>query len=102
MNDLKAYRDVFKGITPWSGFVPQGCIADFLGMIVDLKFRPLEALRPGFDLEAFGGGLKCTTVPDLSKVRSSVEAEAWFEAVNWVISAREARGEYVMITLGGH
>lgn len=101
-NDLKAYRSVFKDITPWSGFVPQGCIADFVGTIVDLKFRPLEALRPGFDPQRFGGGIRCTTVPDLSKARSSVEAEDWFEAVNWVVSAREARDRYVMITLGGH
>jgi hypothetical protein len=28
------------------------------------------------------------------------DGEGWFEAVNWVEAAREARGRYVMITLG--
>lgn len=71
-------------------------------MIVDLKFQPLSALIPGFDPEVRGGKIESTVLPDLSKAQNAAEAEAWFEAVNWVVAAREARERYVMITLGAN
>jgi Methyltransferase FkbM domain len=38
----------------------------------------------------------------MSAAQNVSDAETWFEAVDWVIAAREARDRYVMITLGAH
>jgi len=35
-------------------------------------------------------------------VKTPADAESWFEAVDWVVSAREARDRYVIITLGAN
>ena len=102
MNDLEEFRNVFEGIVPWTGFVPRRCIADFVGMIVDLEFQPLTSLIPDFDPNTHGGKIESTVLPDLSQARNAAEAEAWFEAVDWVVAARDARDKYVMIALGAN
>ena len=45
---------------------------------------------------------RSTAVPRLADAKTAADAEAWFEAVDWVTSAHEARGRYVMITLGAN
>jgi hypothetical protein len=94
MNDLEKYVGVFDDITPWSGAVPPGYYVDFLGVLTSKDFVPWDerACLPSYD----GTEVKLTN-PSLL-----VEAGAdfWFEAANWVLSAREARDRYVMITLG--
>jgi hypothetical protein len=102
MNDLEEHRNVFDGIKPWSGHVPKRFIVDFLGMVVDLEFQPLAMFRPGFNPDDYGGKHEEPRVPDLACVGNAADAEAWFEAVDWVIAAREARDRYVMITLGAN
>jgi hypothetical protein len=102
MNELEQYRNVFDGIKPWRGDVPKRFIVDFLGTKVDLEFLPLAMFSPGFDPDNFGGKHEEPRVPDLSCARDAIEAEAWFEAVDWVVAAREARDHYVMITLGAN
>jgi hypothetical protein len=102
MNNLEDYRNVFDGIKPWSGEVPKRFIADFLGMLIDIDFHPMLFTDPNFDPEPVGGGWDETTIPDLGKVVTPADAEAWFEAVDWVIAARQARNRYVMVTLGAN
>jgi hypothetical protein len=102
MNDLERYADVFDGISPWAGYVPKRFIADFLGQLIDIEFHPLLFTDPSFDAEAVGGGWDETVLPDLRISPAPANAEAWFEAVDWVIAAREARDRYTMITLGAN
>jgi hypothetical protein len=102
MNDLESFRNVFEGIEPWCGQVPHKFIVDFLGMLIDIEFHPMLFTDPNFDADAVGGGLDETVIPRLADVKTPADAEAWFEAVDWVISAREARDRYVMITLGAN
>src|SRR5215467_302190 len=90
MNDLKQYANVFEGITPWSGRVPRGYLVDFLGTLTDARFDVISDLDPA----SVGGDVVTTTV------RAVSDGELWFEAVNWVVAAREARGRYTMVTLG--
>jgi hypothetical protein len=91
MNNLK--DAIFDDITPWAGFVPQGYVADFLGILTNFKFQPLS----GIDPMTLGGAHVQTALPTIGDGRN---AEGWFEAVNWIASAREARDRYVMVSLG--
>ena len=90
MNDLQRFADVFRGIAPWSGVPPTGYQVDFLGTLTDARFR----VAFGVDPAAVGGTPVATRLPVIE------DGEGWFEAVNWVEAAREARGRYVMMTLG--
>src|SRR5438045_3836256 len=98
MNDLEAYRNVFDGINPWSGFVPHKFIVDFLGMLTDVNFHPMLFTDPNFNGDSVGGNQTQTSIPQLSDAKTQGDAESWFEAVNWVAAAREARDRYVMVT----
>jgi FkbM family methyltransferase len=93
MNRLEDYADFFDDIRPWSGHVPRGFTADFLGTFTDCKFQVLS----GVDPEAVGGHHQQTALPVIG---DGSNAEGWFEMVNWLAAAREAQGRYVMITLG--
>jgi len=95
MNDMDAYRDVFAGLTPWSGQVPQGYLVDFLGTFTDVKFRPLS----GLDRSSVGGDHVATSLP---KLGDGSNGEGWFEAVNWISAAHEARERFIMMSLGAH
>jgi hypothetical protein len=95
MNRLEDAASIFDGITPWEGFVPKGYVADFLGILTDFKFHVLS----GVDPMTVGGGHVQTSLPVIG---NGGNGEGWFEAVNWLASARAARGRYVMITLGAH
>ena len=90
MNDLQSCADIFKGMKPWSGVAPAGYMVDFLGTLTDARFR----MPFGIDPAAVGGGPATTRLPVIE------DGEGWFEAVNWVEAARDARGRYTMITLG--
>jgi len=90
MNDLGAYANVFDGITPFSGMVPSGFLVNFLGGLTDAGFRTIWGVDPA----AEGGRVIDTELP------VGVGGESWFEMVNCVEAAREARGRYVMMTLG--
>jgi hypothetical protein len=90
IDDLANFRDVFRGITPYSGTPPKGFMVDFLGTLTDSRFRLAFNGNPDSD----GGRPITTRLPVIE------DGEAWFEAVNWVEAARAARGRYVMITLG--
>src|SRR5258708_6070507 len=94
MNDLQKYAGIFDDITPWSGVVPPGFFIDFLGTLTSKHFVPLDerAVDSNWDGVHVQLGHPSLSAP--------LGGDFWFEAVNWVLSAREARGQYVMITLG--
>ena len=82
---------VFAGIEPWRGQVPKGFLVDFIGAFTDAAFRAMWGLDPA----AAGGSYHETRVPAFPK-----DGEGWFEAFNWVTTARNAKDRYVMVTLG--
>lgn len=89
MNNLEAFSDVFAGLKPYRGVSDPAFLVDFLGVKTSTTFRemwneaPVEGGRP---IEVKPPPVSC--------------GEGWFEAVNWVEAAREAKDHYVMITLG--
>jgi hypothetical protein len=90
MNRLEQFADVLDAIPPWRGRVPQGYLADFLGVFTDGRFRTMFGVDPDALAER-EVETRALTIAD---------GEGWFEAVNWVAAAREARGRFVMVTLG--
>jgi hypothetical protein len=90
MNDIKEYANIFDGIKPFSGQVPKGYMVDFFGTLTDARFRTMF----GVDPDKVGGGTVTTSLPTIE------DGEGWFEAVNWIAAARDARGSYTMVTLG--
>jgi FkbM family methyltransferase len=75
-------------VVPWSGQVPDGYVVDFLGILTDGSFL-WNKTGP------FGGHYVRTTLPTFSSY-----GEGWFEVADWFYSARDARGQYVAISLG--
>jgi hypothetical protein len=92
--DIGRYAEVFDGIKPWAGEMPLGYRVDFLGNLTDLSFEG----RWGFDPYQ-SAGYRQVPVPILGDSPDQ-NGEFWFEAADWVLAAREAKGSYVMATLG--
>lgn len=93
MNHLLSYQGLIDGLTPWQGYVPQGYVVDHLGVLTDIRFRPLSGLLPS----QVGGGPVATALPAMAPESNG---EWWFETVNQLVAAREARHCFVMVTLG--
>jgi hypothetical protein len=70
MNKMHGYRDAFHGLTPRSGYVPKGFLADFLGILTDVKFRTMS----GLDRAAVGGANVVTNL-----LGDGSNGEGWFE-----------------------
>ena len=79
---------LLKLVAPWSGQVPEGYVADFLGILTDGTF--LWNRKGPFPAHPL-----TTSLPTLETY-----GEAWFEVADWFYSVREARGAYVAISLG--
>lgn len=90
MNDFGPYADVFDGVAPFRGDVPKGFLVNPFGSLTDANFRVIWGVVP----DEQGGRVVETRLP------AEVSGEDWFEFFNCVESAREARGRYVMMTLG--
>jgi hypothetical protein len=89
-NRMELYADLFDGVKPWAGDVPKGYLVDFAGALTDAEFRTMFGIDPA----TMGGGPVATRLPVIG------DGEGWFEAANWVLAAREAKGRFTMITLG--
>jgi hypothetical protein len=81
VNNLARQSALFDGFEPFSGYVPAGFLADFLGSVTDAKFRAMW----GIDPTQVGGGQVVTSRPVVSW------GEGFFEAVSWFEAARGAR-----------
>ena len=93
MNDLRCYQPLLDELKPWAGDVPIGYNVDFMGTLIDVRFQPMLHLSPS----EVGGHYIETKLPPLG---NGVNSEWWFETVNWLLAAREASGQFVMMTLG--
>lgn len=89
-NDLASHLNIFDGVEPFSGYVDKGFTVDFVGQRTDARFWSTRTTP----VEEIGGCEVRTELPGLSS------GEDWFEYYNWFAAAREARGSYVMMTLG--
>lgn len=89
VNNLDAFVDAFDGLTPYSGVADGDFLVDFLGVKTAAGFRAMWGERP-----PAAGSVIDTDPPSMAS------GEGWFEAVNWVEAAREARDRYVMFSLG--
>jgi FkbM family methyltransferase len=90
--NLDRCGSVFAGITPYSGSVPGGFSADFLGVRTAHEFLPL----------GFFPGSEAVPHQTHARLPDITDGETWFEAVNWVEVARAARGQFTMFTLGAN
>ena len=91
MNRLEKYEHVFDDIQPWAGNVPKGYIAEFFGVLIDAQFREILGVKASEQ----GGCFVETKRPSIA-----THDEGWFEIVNWVLAAREAKNRFTMMTLG--
>jgi len=89
-NDLMSRAHIFDEMVPYSGTPPSGFDADWMGVLHDGVTRAFL----GIDRNVFGGVAVARKRPVLS------DGEPWFESVNFVEAARDAKDHYVMITLG--
>ena len=89
-NRMELYANLFDGVKPWAGDVPKGYMVDFVGAFTDAEFRTMFGIDP-----ATAGGVRTAT-----RLPLIGDGEGWFEAANWVLAAREAKGRFTMITLG--
>ncbi len=96
MNRLEDFAGIFDGIQPFAGNVPKGYSTDFLGILTDAHFRAMF----GVDPEKVGGHYVKTKIPRPDDGPGC--GEEWIERVNCFAAARDARGRYVMITLGAN
>jgi hypothetical protein len=100
VNDMASFAGLFDGVTPWVGKVPSGYLADFSGALTDAEFTS-ESSDPRFRLMVgpCGEDGSARAQPRLPTIE---DGEVWFEALNWVMAAREAKGRFVMMTLGAN
>jgi hypothetical protein len=91
-NALGQYQPLLDALQPWKGVVPGGYRVNFLGILTDAHFGTMY----GFDPATPDGGDRFTEVPSFD----GTNGEWWFEVINWLAAAREARGHFTMITLG--
>jgi FkbM family methyltransferase len=76
-------------VTPWSGHVPDGYAADFLGILTDKNF--LWNMGPFTS----GGGYVTPELPTLATF-----GESYFEIADWFYSVLDASDRYVAVSLG--
>ncbi len=91
MNNVSDAIKSFDGLSPWSGNVPSGYLADFLGVMIDLRFREVLGVVPS----EHGGDYQQHQLPT-----PATYGEGFFEVLQWVQTARAARDRYVMVSLG--
>lgn len=91
-NALRQHQPLLEALEPWQGDVPKGYLVDFLGILTDAHFRTMYGINPA----TAGGSYTRTRIPTMH----GENGEWWFEAINWLAAAREARERFVMVTLG--
>lgn len=85
---LSEFQAILNSIPPWSGRVPSNYLVDGLGIITPAAFQPDFKDQCLAERDAY------------ARLPSIVANDGWFEIVDWLVSAREATGEYVAVSLG--
>ena len=93
-NDFEPYMDYFDFFESYKGIQPKKYIVDFVGVMTHVEFRQHW-------LHLFPEEAKARYV-ETKAPTPSTGGEFWFEALNWFESARNAKGRYVMFSLGAH
>jgi hypothetical protein len=93
VNRMEPHATVFDGIVPWAGRLSPGYLVDFTGSLTDARFTN-GIVDPRFRVMSGAGDAVRTRLPTIE------DGEIWFEAVDWVMAAREAKERFVMMTLG--
>ncbi len=100
MNELRQFADIFEGVAPWQGVAPAGYTVDFLGTLTATDFLQGVGRLPGA-ASLYGAVARSANArPAPPPIGNGGNGERWFEAVNWIVAAREARDRYVMASLG--
>tara|TARA_R110002167_G_scaffold70059_10_gene197295 strand:- start:197 stop:1159 length:963 start_codon:yes stop_codon:yes gene_type:complete len=92
MNDLGLHVDAFTALPGWRGEVPEGCIANFLGVMTDEAFVALHA-PSNHVVTRDSDGL--ASVPNVS------DGETFFEFAAIYAAVKAAQGQFTMVELGG-
>jgi hypothetical protein len=93
-SDLANYENVFEGMTPWSGRVPEGFEVNSLGQLFDISLH----------VDPPGGGAFPEPEPERqvdTRLLGIEDGEYFFEVADIVQTVRSARGHYTLIELGG-
>jgi len=100
MNELSSYAHIFDAIPACTDKVPAGYAVDFLGNLIAKDFLVGVSKVPGARslYRSFLAESDRASAPP--KLGGGANGELWFEAVDWIVAAREARGRFVMATLG--
>ena len=88
MNQPAKHHPVFEGISPWSGKIPPGFLADFLGTITRYAFE--ENMPSPYKTRS-----NRATRPNLPQF-----GEEYFEWIDLLESVRQAKKRYVFVELG--
>ena len=103
MNDLENALEALSGLKPWTGEVPAGNLANFLGVLTSLDYfadpasQVSNATSQDEDLERVRAApySLSTRVPEVG------DGESFFEWVDVITAVRAARERFVMVELGG-
>jgi FkbM family methyltransferase len=88
-NDVAYHQALLDRVQLWEGDVPHGFVVDIFGRLTDAAFF-------GIDPAKVGGKYVRTELHPLA----GATGELWFEWVDWLVAAQEARNNFVMIMLG--
>lgn len=93
-NRLEKFQYIFESIlVPPEVDAPPGYMVDFMGVLIDSRF----VTEPDHDIGE--GGSRRVAIPTLQE-NYNADSEWWFETVDWFVAALEARGQFVMMSLG--
>lgn len=92
MNDLKQHVDAFSTLEGWQGRVPEGFVANFLGVMTEQTF--IEHHAPSNSIVAAGADT-VAQAPCVSDGEPFFEFAAIYDAV------LAAKGRFTMVELGG-
>jgi hypothetical protein len=87
---LGEFKALMDSIPSWSGRLPANFFSEGFGILTRNMFKSEAAHQLSEERDAL------VALPPIEG------GEGWFEMVDWLISAREAIGEYVVVSLGAN
>jgi FkbM family methyltransferase len=93
MNDLGRHVDAFAKLEDWTGAVPDGSVANFLGVLTNESY--LARHSPSNSIVAMGGTNATASVPAVS------DGEPFFEFASLYDAVLAAKDRFTMVELGG-
>jgi hypothetical protein len=100
MNDLERYAGLLDALPRRPTSTPPGYLVDFLGSLIRTDFLRGMSLMGGVQSRYAASLAAADPRLPVPLLGDGGNAEPWFEAVNWIVAAREARSRFVMASLG--